>query len=117
MTSPPDYSDRPRVEEKGKRRSLKSGCSNHESDILLVGHEFYSQDVTRLTVTSPLRRETSSSTEVRLLHFIEELHLMHTEPAVIAERGARDAHPTRPLAAVSGAVEVFAIELPRLRIQ
>ena len=39
---------------------------------------------------------------------------MHTEPAAIAERGARDAHPTRPLAAVSGAVEVFAVELPRL---
>ena len=41
---------------------------------------------------------------------------MHTEPAVIAERGARCAHPTHPLAAVSGAVEVFAIELPRLRM-
>ena len=41
---------------------------------------------------------------------------MHTEPAVIAERGARSAHPTRPLATVSGAVEVFAIEFPRLRM-
>ena len=41
---------------------------------------------------------------------------MHTEPAAIAERGARRAHPTHPLAAVSGAVEVFAIELPRLRM-
>ena len=41
---------------------------------------------------------------------------MHTEPAVIAERGARCAHPTHPLAAVSGAVEVFAVELPRLRM-
>ena len=41
---------------------------------------------------------------------------MHTEPAAIAERGARCAHPTHPLAAVSGAVEVFAVELPRLRM-
>ena len=41
---------------------------------------------------------------------------MHTEPAVPKGRGARSARLPRPLATVSGAVEVFAIELPRLRM-
>ena len=41
---------------------------------------------------------------------------MHAEPAVIKGRGARSARLPRPLATVSGAVEVFAIELPRLRM-
>ena len=41
---------------------------------------------------------------------------MHTEHAVKRGEGARSARLPRPLATVSGAVEVFAIELPRLRM-